>query len=111
MDAAGFFFGADNTTCEVTFGSNFCTPPQNRVFQNRFRSNSTISPDDCAATQLRAWIDNCRFVNRQSPVGIVHRISRKIQCAAREQRFRSPAVAALARRRANRRGALEIALP
>jgi hypothetical protein len=64
MDAAGFFFGADNTTLEVTFGSNFCSGPQNCVFQDRFRSNATISPDDCAATQLGAWVDNCRFVDR-----------------------------------------------
>jgi len=27
MGAAGFFFGADNTTLKVTFGSNFCTGP------------------------------------------------------------------------------------
>src|SRR5207247_9071148 len=72
MDAAGFFFGADNTTLKVTFGSNFCSWPQNRVFQNRSRSNSTISPDGCAATQLRARVDNRRFVDGHSPVAVVY---------------------------------------
>src|SRR2546430_10240131 len=39
MGAAGFFLGADNTTLKVTFGSNFCTGPQNCVFQIRSRSD------------------------------------------------------------------------
>jgi hypothetical protein len=72
MESAGPFFGADNTTCEVTSGRNFCTGPQNRVFQNRFRADSTISPDNCAAAQLRAWIDNRGLVDRFSPVGVIH---------------------------------------
>src|SRR6266545_7898212 len=72
MAAAGFFFGADNTTLKVTFGSNFCTRPQNCVFEHRFRSNAAIAPDDGAATQLRAWINNRCLVDRHSPVRIVH---------------------------------------
>ena len=72
MAAAGFFFGADNTTLKVTFGSNFCSGPQNCVFEHRFRSNPAIAPDDRAATQLRARINNRRLVDRYSPIRIVH---------------------------------------
>ncbi len=72
MAAAGFFFGADNTTREVTFGSNFCTPPQNCVFQNRVRSNLATPPDDRTAAQLRGRINNRCLVDRHSPVAVVH---------------------------------------
>src|SRR6266566_6518305 len=68
MDAAGLFLGTDNTTLQVTFGSNLCTGPQNRVFQNCFRPDATILSDDCAAAQSRAWIDNRGLVDRQSPI-------------------------------------------
>src|SRR2546430_16858059 len=72
MGAAGFFFGADNTTLKVTFESNFFTGPQNCVFQNRSSSNSTIPPDDCPAPHLRAWIANCGFMDRQWPARRLH---------------------------------------
>ena len=58
MDAARLLVGADNTTAEMTLGSNLCTGPQNCVFQDRLPSHAAISPHDCAATYLRSSIDN-----------------------------------------------------
>src|ERR1700686_379236 len=42
MNALGFSAGADNTTEQLTSGSNLCTRPQNCVLQNRVLSDAAI---------------------------------------------------------------------
>jgi hypothetical protein len=42
MDAARFFFRADNTSQKLTLGSNFCVWPQNCIFEDCFSADSTM---------------------------------------------------------------------
>src|SRR6266700_7395365 len=54
MEAAGLLLGADNTTLEVTFGSNFCARPQNCVFDDGVVAHAAIGADRKKSGQLRA---------------------------------------------------------
>src|SRR4029077_13297046 len=58
MDAAGLFFGADNTTLKLALGSDFCVRPQNCVFEDCVCADSTMLSDNRAAAQFSAGIDN-----------------------------------------------------
>src|SRR2546423_11113150 len=72
MSAGDGFSGADNTTNQLTFGSNLCTGPQNCVLENRAGADAAILPDHRTAANLRTWIDNRCRMNRREPVQRLH---------------------------------------
>src|SRR4029077_14299748 len=46
MDAAGLFFGADNTTLKLALRSNFCVRPKNCIFEDCVCADSTMLSDN-----------------------------------------------------------------
>src|SRR5947209_10779743 len=72
MDAAGRFSGADNTTVKLTFGSNFCTRPQNCVFEDAFCTNPAVRPNHRTSANLCGRIDMRALRDRFGPVPRFH---------------------------------------
>src|SRR5207248_3973343 len=54
MDAADLSVGADNTTVQATFGSNFCIWPQNCVLDDGVVAHAAIGADGKKTGKLRA---------------------------------------------------------